>query len=87
MADTWFQEREWILFCDESVGKGEYSSNFYGGALVKGSQYERITGKLGAAIKALNVSGEIKWSKTTESRRAAYFAYENKDNRISKVCP
>lgn len=74
MPNAWLDEREWILFCDESVGKGEYFSNFYGGALVKASQYERITRKLKTGIKDLGISGEIKWSKTTESRRKAYLA-------------
>ena len=74
MASEWLDEREWILFCDESVGKGEYFSNFYGGALVKASQYERITKRLTTLTKELGISGEVKWSKTTESRREAYLA-------------
>ena len=68
MSSDWFLEREWILFCDESVGKGEYFSDFYGGALIKASQYERITKRIRTSIKELNLSGEIKWSKSAAFR-------------------
>ena len=72
MTDAWLREKEWILFCDESVGKGEYFSNFYGGALVRASQYERITRRLKDTIQETGLSGEIKWSKSTESRLEGY---------------
>ena len=72
MAGSWLSEKEWILFCDESVGKGEYFSNFYGGTLVRASQYDRITRRLRESMVDLKIVGEVKWSKTTESRLFAY---------------
>lgn len=72
MSRDWVSEKEWILFCDESVGKGEYFSNFYGGALVKASEYERITRELRETMKRNGIAGEVKWSKTTDIRLPAY---------------
>lgn len=59
-------EKEYIIFCDESVSKGKFYSNFYGGLIVGASQYERITNRLNELKRSLNLLGEIKWSKVTE---------------------
>jgi hypothetical protein len=59
-------EKEYIIFCDESVRTGEYYSNFYGGLIVGASQYERVTKRLNALKQELNLFGEIKWEKVTE---------------------
>ena len=37
------QEKEYVVFCDESDSKGEYFSNFYGGVLVGGSRLQAIS--------------------------------------------
>lgn len=59
-------DKEFILFCDESVQSGKYFSNFYGGVMVGSSQYLRIVKALEAKKKELNLFGEVKWQKVTE---------------------
>ena len=34
---------EFIIYCDESVGKGSYYSNFFGGALIQSDKFETIS--------------------------------------------
>ncbi len=58
-------DKEYILFCDESDRRGKYYSNFYGGALVGSSHYQRITNRLNAKKAELNLYQEVKWSKVT----------------------
>lgn len=58
-------EREYIVFCDESVTSGRYYSNFYGGVLVGASQHDRVTRVLNDVKKSLNLLGEVKWSKVS----------------------
>lgn len=58
-------DKEYLLFCDESVASGRLYSNFYGGVLVGSSQYERVSRALDAEKQRLNLFGEIKWSKVT----------------------
>lgn len=59
-------EKEYIIFCDESVKKGDYYSNFYGGVLVGTSQYDRITAKLNTRKAELNLYREVKWQKVSK---------------------
>ena len=66
------EDKELILFSDESVAKGEYFSNFYGGVLVGSSQLERITGRLREVADQAGITGEMKWQKVTESRVEPY---------------
>ena len=65
-------DKEYIIFCDESDVTGKYYSNFYGGALVGSSQYDRITARLNAEKTRLNLFGEVKWSKVTANYVAKY---------------
>lgn len=65
-------EREYIIFCDESDKTGRYYSNFYGGVLVGASQYQRITARLNAAKQELHLFGEVKWEKVTERYLVKY---------------
>ena len=60
------REKEYILFCDESVAEGEFYSNFYGGVMVGATQYQRVTQRLIAEKNRLNLFGEVKWSKVSE---------------------
>ena len=63
---------EYIIYCDESVGKGKYYSNFFGGALVKNTDYDQIRQALDAMKTVLNISGEMKWIKVTSSYLTKY---------------
>ncbi|MBL0922237.1 MAG: DUF3800 domain-containing protein [Phycisphaerales bacterium] len=68
------QEKEYILYCDESVGAGAYYSNFYGGALIGASQIESLSNRLNAAKRSLNLHQEVKWQKVTEPYLGKYTA-------------
>ncbi|MBP6965484.1 MAG: DUF3800 domain-containing protein [Armatimonadetes bacterium] len=65
-------EKEYIIFCDESDKDGKYYSNFYGGVLVGASQYQRVTDRLNTLKKELNLFGEIKWAKVTQTYLPKY---------------
>lgn len=65
-------EKEYVLYCDESVKEGKFYSNFYGGALVSGSQVAAIAGRLGSVKAAENLHREVKWQKVTDVYLAKY---------------
>lgn len=65
-------DKEYILFCDESDRRGRYFSNFYGGALVGSSHYQRITDRLNNKKAELNLYQEVKWAKVTEQYLEKY---------------
>jgi len=60
------QDKEFILFCDESDRRGKYYSNFYGGVMVGSTQYQRVTYRLNDKKADLNLYQEVKWEKVTE---------------------
>jgi hypothetical protein len=65
-------EKEYIIFCDESEVSGRFYSNFYGGAIVGSSHYDRVTERLNAEKTRLNLLGEVKWSKVSEPYLGKY---------------
>ncbi|UCG44507.1 MAG: DUF3800 domain-containing protein [candidate division WOR-3 bacterium] len=67
-------EKEYIIFCDESAKEGKYYCNFYGGALVGGSQHKAVSGRLAALKDGLHLYGEVKWEKVTEQYLEKYNA-------------
>ncbi len=60
-------KEEYIVYCDESAKKGKYFGNFYGGAIVNAKQINKLNTILNKKKEYLNLFGEIKWSKVTES--------------------
>ena len=60
-------KEEYIIYCDESAKKGKFSGNFYGGAIVSGKDIDNLNKILNSKKQELNLFGEIKWSKVTES--------------------
>jgi hypothetical protein len=67
-------EKEYLIFLDESERKGAYFSSFYGGVIVGGRHYDRVTQLLNEKKRELNFFGEVKWSKVTETYLAKYRA-------------
>ena len=63
---------EYVIYCDESLGKGQYYSDFFGGALVKSSDFENVKAILESHKAALNLNNEIKWVKVTENYLQKY---------------
>lgn len=63
---------EYIIYGDESESKGKHFSNFYGGALVSSDDLEKVRTILAAKKQALNLFGEVKWSKITVNYHQKY---------------
>lgn len=60
-------KKQYLIYSDESYIKGEFFSNFYGGALINYSQMQKISDILNKKKKELNLGNEIKWSKMSEN--------------------
>lgn len=56
---------EYIIYCDESVSDGKYYTDFFGGVLVRNTDFDKIREALETKKKELNLKGEIKWVKVT----------------------
>ncbi|MCB9865862.1 MAG: DUF3800 domain-containing protein [Phycisphaerales bacterium] len=65
-------EKEYVIFCDESLCNGAYFSNFYGGVIVGASQFEAVSNRLNAVKTAQNLHGEVKWTKVTKTYLPKY---------------
>ena len=65
---------EYIIYADESVEKGRYFSNFYGGALVESDHFNEVRDSLDETKHRLNLTGEAKWSKISVAYEAKYLA-------------
>lgn len=57
--------KELIIYADESVKKGEYFSNFYGGALVRSRDLHEVESRLQEKAEELYFNSELKWQKVT----------------------
>ena len=66
------EHKEYLIFCDESVGKGEYFSNFYGGVRIGSSSLSGVLTRLNLARSTAGLTGEVKWSKTDAKCVARY---------------
>lgn len=58
-------EKEYIILCDESDQKGAYFSNFFGGVIVGGSVWQKVTNRLEEVKSSSGIRSEVKWSKVS----------------------
>lgn len=65
---------EVILYCDESEDRGEFFSNFFGGALVRSRDVDQVRAILEARKTELHFHGEVKWNKVTANYLDKYIA-------------
>lgn len=56
---------EYILYCDESSSEGPKYSDFFGGCIINSTYLREVEDALNAKKEALNLHGEIKWTKVT----------------------
>lgn len=63
---------EYIIYSDESTSKGKYFSDFYGGALVRSTDYITVVNILNAKKEELNLFQEVKWVKVTSNYLEKY---------------
>jgi hypothetical protein len=79
---------EYIIYCDESEERGEFFSDFYGGALVRGEDIAGVVAAIKRKKAELNLHREVKWQRVTEQYEAKYIALMDtffdlvKDDRI-----
>lgn len=66
--------KEYIIYADESIGRGEYYSNFYGGLLVTSNDIDIISRRLQKEKERQHFFDEIKWSKVTSNYLEKYIA-------------
>lgn len=64
--------KEYFIWCDESIKKGRYYSNFYGGVLVKSKDYDYVIAHLEAVVNKLHIEDEIKWQKVDTFKLPAF---------------
>jgi hypothetical protein len=65
--------QQYIIYCDESEDKGPFFSNFYGGALIKASNRQKVEEAL--LVASVGITGEAKWTKITEQDEVAYIRF------------
>ena len=63
---------EYIIYSDESDSKGDYYSDFFGGVLVRSTDFDTIRETLDQKKSELNFRGEIKWVKVTGNYLSKY---------------
>lgn len=63
---------EYLIYTDESTLKGEFYSDFFGGVLVRSTDYEQVKQLLDDKKIELNLFNEIKWTKVTENYLEKY---------------
>lgn len=63
---------DYLIYCDESLSKGQFFSHFYGGALVRSKDYAEVKEALDAKKYELNLLGEIKWTKVSANYLEKY---------------
>jgi hypothetical protein len=74
-GDLITMEREYIIYCDESVKDGCYYSDFYGGLIVSASQLERLNKLIKELKDRLNLFKELKWIKVSKAYLNKYIEF------------
>lgn len=63
------------IFCDESLKKGPFYSNFYGGVMIDKGDFEGVNNALRSKAQDLGMEdSELKWSNMNSFRLEAYMA-------------
>ena len=80
--------KEFVIYCDESIEKGAYYSDFYGGVLVASKDLDNVVQRLENCKADLNLHQEVKWIKVTENylekyqnQKTGYYR-----NRLKRAC-
>lgn len=63
---------EYFIWCDESLKRGRFYSNFYGGVLIKSEDVNEVKERLKNVCDGHNVLAEIKWNKVTSAYLEKY---------------
>lgn len=74
-GETEVVPREYIIYCDESVSKGRYFSNFYGGVLIRAEDFSGAEDLLKTRKKDLGLKNELKWSRVSSQYLDKYIDF------------
>lgn len=69
---------KYIIYCDESIQKGTRYSNFYGGVILKESEYTYIVKELEKVKNEIDIKGEMKWTNVSLSYLDKYILFIDK---------
>lgn len=75
MKDKVPTPKEYVIWCDESIKKGQYYSDFYGGILVRSSHLTEVSDTFFLLKQLNNYPNEIKWQKITSNYLDVYLAF------------
>ena len=64
--------KELLIYCDESVERGSFYSDFYGGVCVSSDVSAFVIDSLDRKKAALHLNNEVKWSRVTENYLTKY---------------
>jgi hypothetical protein len=67
-----WQEKEYWIFCDESVQEGTNFSNFFGGAIVPAARHADVENRLRIAKAKIGFLKEMKWQRVPEQSLEGY---------------
>lgn len=76
---------EYFIWCDESVKKGKYYSNFYGGVLVKAKDSKHVNDSLQQVCDKLFLKDELKWVKVSTAYLEKYKTLTDEFFRLMKA--
>lgn len=65
---------EYRIYCDESIKRGKYFSNFYGGVLINSRDLARVEQRLARVCDEQHFHNEVKWQRVTEQYLPKYIA-------------
>jgi len=63
---------EYTIYCDESISKGEYYSDFFGGCIIETKNIEKVNKELSAIAIEKHLFAELKWTKVTDNHLEKY---------------
>lgn len=61
-----WNEKEYWIFCDESIQQGVKYSHFFGGAIVPAARHAEVENRLRAAKARIGFLKELKWTRVSE---------------------
>ncbi len=62
----------YYVWCDESIEKGKYFSDFYGGVIINKEDFEEINNELTSLVLSFNLGSELKWTKINHYQEKGY---------------
>lgn len=65
---------EYRIYCDESIKRGKYFSNFYGGVLINSRDLARVEQRLARVCDEQHFHNEVKWQRVTQQYLPKYIA-------------